>query len=442
VIRRAEVTGREVESRARSDWTCCLVICLLALAAYWRSLSYPFIADDYVQIRLARQLGSPENWAQLAADPLYRCRATSLYLARAIDVLFGGGPLAPNGISLVLHMLTGLLVMALARTLGFDRAVSVTAAGFFAVYERHQEAVIWYSALPELLVVAFSLGSLICWSLWCSRPAGAWRWYAWSLALFVGAMLSKESSVAVVPLLLLLTVWRRARRWGQLAAGAAPFVALAVVYAAVIFRAGDQHLFFRDGTFTLGWHVFLVLPQSLWRTMFFWGLAAAAVVGIGKTLGFSLAWMVVALLPYSFLTYMGRIPSRHHYFAAVGLALLIGAAGASVRSRWGARRPWLAPTLAAALVAHNCVYLWVYKHDQYMERATPTVQLEQKVRALKNSNVPLVVLDFPYNLDIVHSLVLVSTRRPSETIEVFDHPLGDRPAVTFRWDRRKKELIP
>ncbi len=37
-------------------------LALLCLLAYWRSLSLPFISDDYVQIRLARDYGRPSGW--------------------------------------------------------------------------------------------------------------------------------------------------------------------------------------------------------------------------------------------------------------------------------------------------------------------------------------------------------------------------------------------
>ena len=33
------------------------------------------------------------------------------------------------------------------------------AAAFFAVHEGHQEAIVWYSAISELLVFFFGLGS-------------------------------------------------------------------------------------------------------------------------------------------------------------------------------------------------------------------------------------------------------------------------------------------
>src|SRR5688500_4404176 len=61
----------------------------LAIVPYVAFLNLPFISDDYPVIELARKYGPVEGWAALAADPLYRCRATSLFVAYWIDRLFG-----------------------------------------------------------------------------------------------------------------------------------------------------------------------------------------------------------------------------------------------------------------------------------------------------------------------------------------------------------------
>lgn len=425
----------------RSAWASTAAVCLLALLTYWRSLVYPFISDDYIQLRLARLLGSPANWSELMANPLYRCRATSLYLTAATEKLFGLSPVAYNASSIVLHALNARLVLALLAGLGFSQPVSIAAAGFFAVYEGHQEAVIWYAALPELLVLAFSLGTLIFWRRWCDRLNGSWRWYGASLLLFVGALFSKESAVAVVPLLLWVALWRRARRLRDVLAGMAPLAALAAAYAAAIFLARDSHQFFSDGTFSLTPAFLIVLPHTMLRMLFFWGALAAVVVGRSKTLAFSLGWMALTLLPYSFLTYMSRVPSRHTYFPAVGMALLVGSALVTVVQKWGAARPWLAPALASLMVLHNCLYLWIRKHGQYLERAAPTEQLLGHLRTHRQYQGPVWILDFPYDRHVVYSAVAVASEREPDTVLVADEPLPDGDAHTLRWDKATKQLL-
>ena len=61
---------------------------------------------------------------------------------------------------------------------------------------------------------------------------------------------------------------------------------------------------------------------------FLWGLVAGAVLvwlgtrGVARVVQLATLWMVLAILPYSFITYMSRVPSRHTYLASAVPALL------------------------------------------------------------------------------------------------------------------------
>ena len=83
----------------------------------------------------------------------------------------------------------------------------------------------------------------------------------------------------------------------------------------------------------------------------------------------ALAWIGIALVPYSFLTYSTQIPSRQVYLASAGLALLVGLALA----RYQGHR--IAAVVFALMLLHNTVYLWTKKRAQFVERAAPTEQL-------------------------------------------------------------------
>jgi hypothetical protein len=54
----------------------------------------------------------------------------------------------------------------------------VSGGRFFAVYEGHQEAVMWYAALPELLVFFVSLATLLLWLRWRENGGRQGAWYA------------------------------------------------------------------------------------------------------------------------------------------------------------------------------------------------------------------------------------------------------------------------
>jgi hypothetical protein len=383
-------------------------IAALCLLAYGRALSLPFISDDYLQIRLARQYGPVERWADLAADPLYRCRATSLLLSYWIDRLFGVSELAPNLASVFLHILCSWLVIALGFWKPVGWRVSAAAACFFAVQQGHQEAVIWYAALPELLVFLFSVSSFLLWLVWMNggpRPGLA---YAASLLCYALALLSKESAVCAAGLVA-LSLLLDPSAFRRKALHAAPYALLAAGYFALAYLRRSSHLHFNDGTFSLGAHFLLVLVRSTGRLLWVWGFLALITLAAWRRresqplVALAAAWIALTLLPYSFLTYQPHVPSRHTYFASVGLAFLVGAAFLVLRDRFPRRA---APALLVALlVAHQISYLWTRKHRQYLERAEPT---ERLIRFARSRSGPIHVECFPYTGEVAESAVTLA----------------------------------
>ncbi len=376
-------------------------LAVLAITPYVRALGLPFISDDYLQIWLGRHYGPVGAWPDLAGDVLYRCRATSIVLTYWTERFFGLAPLAYNLSSVILHILNTWLVFAFGMWRPIGWRVAALGAAFFAIYEGHQEAVIWYAAIPELLVFFFSLASLLLWMLWIR--SGRRLYAAGSFFLFLLAMLSKEPGVAVVPLLL-LPVWTERvplRRW--LAPWLA-FAAAAGAYTLMTFAGQASHQHFHDGTFSLSGPVALVMANSMVRMLWFWGLAALVAVAAWRErrwrplLLLALGWGVITLLPYSFLTYMPRVPSRHTYFASAALGWVVAAGLLTVAARW--RRSAVA-ALAALLLIHNSAYVWTRKQHQFLERAMPTEKLLSFVRENPGE---IYVHCFPYH----HSLAVVA----------------------------------
>jgi hypothetical protein len=227
---------------------------------------------------------------------------------------------------------------------------------------------------------------------------GGAGWAAATLALFALALISKESAVALVPLMLLPVWFERppARRWATIWAAAA---ALALVYTALVFRGSANHLHFHDGTFNVHAPFWITIPRSMFRLFWIQGLLAAAALAAYRAprerlrlAAAGAVWAAIAFVPYSFLTYMPYVPSRHTYLASVGLALAAGAAlvTASERTRHPGRA---AAALLALLAIANCGYLWTRKQRQFAERAAPTEQLVEFVR---RSHRPVYVHCFPY----------------------------------------------
>jgi hypothetical protein len=357
-----------------------LALLALCLLAYGRSLALPLISDDYLQISLARQWGPITGWLDLLRDPLYRCRATSLVLTYWTERLFGLQPWIFNASSLAIHYLNCLLVFALGFWRPIGWRISAVAAGVFAVHQGHQEAVIWYAALPELLVFTFVLLSLLCWLAWLERRDG--RFYAAAACCFVLALLSKESGVMLVPLLA-LTAWVERRDW-KTVAWSLPMALAAAVYFVTAYLARDSHLHFNDGTFSLTAPVWQVLPRSMARLLWVAGFLSIAVLFWARARRWlplaagAMLWSVITFLPYSFLTYMPAVPSRHTYLASLGMACLVATALLVLFER--APRRSYAIAAAVALVMVQVAYLWTKKHHQYTQRAAPTQRLLEFAR--------------------------------------------------------------
>jgi nitrogen fixation-related uncharacterized protein len=194
----------------------------------------------------------------------------------------------------------------------------------------------WFSAVNELLMFCFGMASLWCWLR---------KRDALSAVLLALALVSKESAIVLLPLVLLTDP----PRWKRLA----PHAVLAALAVASVLES---------------------LPLSRWQ-LFAWRAVLDHVAAEPRTptvvLGLAgiAIWLARdrwALVPYSFLTYSTQIPSRQTYLAGAGLAMLAGVAAASLPGRRAA-------AIAIVLVlATNVGYLWTKKRAQFEERAEPT----------------------------------------------------------------------
>ena len=355
---------------------------LLATLTYVPFLSLPPLPDDYLVAEKAEQYGHPSGWGALFADSLYRCRATSMVVTAAVLETFGFSIVAFNVASLVGHAVNVLLIYLLGTMPWIGWRISAVAALVFAVRERHHEAVVWMSALPEIMVLGFVLAAVLAWGQWLRTSRTVWL--AATGVAFILALFSKESGVVLAAILPALAWIERRDARLSLAAGAV-FGTAAVLYfgASLIGSRDNQH--FHDGTFALQLGFLRVLGASMARDLWIWGgLSLLVLLWTGfreqrRLLGFAAFWLVVGLIPYSFLTYMPRIPSRHHYVASVGTAMLASVAFWLV-CHLARRRPVWVAVLPAVFIAHQWGYLWVAKKRQFDDRARPIEMLLNVVR--------------------------------------------------------------
>src|ERR1017187_8107164 len=163
-----------------------LLLGLAAVLAYAPSLAIPLMEDDYPN--LAQTLNG--GLATPLADPIFRVRATSFWTMWLLWRWAGLAPLAYHATSLLLHIANTWLLYGVCMAWPRMRTAAFWAAGFFAIAEGHQEAVMWFSAVNELWLFLFGMAALLC---FLRRRTAA------GLALFALALLSKESAAAVLP---------------------------------------------------------------------------------------------------------------------------------------------------------------------------------------------------------------------------------------------------
>jgi len=407
------------------------ILALLALLAYAPALSLPLMEDDFPNLSYAVAHGSPAAASALFHDPIFRVRATSAWLMYGLWKAFGLVPAAFHSASLLLHVANCWLLYGIVRSLTLAKARVVAAplgsrlpffaASFFAVYEGHQEAVMWFSAMNELLLFFFGAVSLL---LWLRAGGRIWMELARLLA-FALALVSKESAVIWLPLFLVA----RPRSAVRLA----PHAVLAASAIAAVWSTRAFSFRFSDGSFSLAAPFWITWPRGCARVLWPWGwLALAAIAGfrhvrLWRPAAAALAWMGIALVPYSFLTYSTQIPSRQTYLASAGLALLAGLALAHLSALPDIGRK-LPAAAAASILLVNVGYLWTKKRAQFLERAQPT---EQLIRLARQTAGPIWVECFPRNRYIAEEAVRMGAGKSPNILVWSEAEAAQRGAAPF-----------
>ena len=318
--------------------------------------------------------GAPDGVGTLLHDAQFRLRATSYWAMYGLWQVAGLTPPVYHAASLLLHIANTWLVFFVAAAWPRMRPAAFWAAAFFAVHEGHQEAVMWFSAINELLMFLFGMASLWCWR---SAPDGAkpaWLKELAGVVLFALALLSKESAIFLLPLFVLVVEPDAVARAGCRASRRIWFWSLLGV--ASIAQSRSNSFRFTDGSFSLHAPFWLTWPHSFARLLWIWGWPAAAgplrlrrcAIPASRTGGAGVDWNRARALQFPDLFHADSEPP--------GLPGKCGTrpAGRS-RARHSTRDGGSPPPCFALMLLHNTVYLWTKKRAQFVERAAPTDRL-------------------------------------------------------------------
>jgi hypothetical protein len=324
-----------------------LLIFTSAIAAFWSVISHFFIADDFVLILRGKEsvflsLGE-------ASQPLYRPMGDFLM---AIDYrIFDLRPQYYYLQGLVVHVANAYLVLLLARHILRDRLASICCALFFATFSAASESVFWIAAnSTEGLYMLFLLSSLLLFLKFLqTRSPG---YFAASLALCVGSLLSKESAISLV-FLIFLTSWFFRVTLRKAIGYSVPYAAIGIGFLATRVQPWLNGPI-GQGQYRIGPHVVInlisysadlgslgvltisarlqggyqsVLAVAQWMTPYALILAVGSVLllvvllrSASRSVKYGALWTLATLLPYVSLVFP---QVRYMYAATVGFALLL-----------------------------------------------------------------------------------------------------------------------
>lgn len=342
-----------------------VILAAAIIITYWPALRAGFIYDDkffVVENESIRNLSDlplhftdpKATTASIPWNPIWRPLRNVTY---AVDYqIWGLNPLGYHLTNLLLHWLNALLVASILKVF-FPQGWGFLLGGLlFALHPVQAESVIWISGRDDLLVATFVL---LCWRLFAGyRPSGH-RHYLWlSWALYVPALLSKETAMAMPLSMAAADLWqvtpdkRIKKRWLIYL----PWIALSVVYFIIRLQLLGRlgHRSYWGGTFlsnllTMLWVLFqylrlLICP--LWLRVDYiippvvslidlrWLAGLILVLGISLVVwhyrklrwpGIAWLWFLIMLLPVSNLIPIAAIMAeRFLYLPLVGLSLLVG----------------------------------------------------------------------------------------------------------------------
>jgi Flp pilus assembly protein TadD len=187
-------------------------VCTTAFVIYVPSLFSEFVRDDPWQIVKNPQIQSWEYlprlfsthlWSQSGAEyAVHFYRPFFSVWMLVVNTIGGLSPMWWHFCSMLLHALTTLLVYRLCEKLLESRVAAFLAALLFVVHPIHVDAVSWVSASNEILFAVFALGTMLVLVV----PEVSSSRIAVSAALYAAALLTKETAIAVMPVLLLLLI--------------------------------------------------------------------------------------------------------------------------------------------------------------------------------------------------------------------------------------------
>src|ERR1051325_5647068 len=256
---------------------CVAVLAISVVIVYHNALRAYFFDDDFQWLVTSWSFHPSQLVAFASMSHFYR-PVIDVYFA-VMTPLLGGSPVLFHAASIALHVGVVLVVFALASRIygpaqagpgestwglpsGGPSLYGFVAALFFAVQPSDIDAVAWVGALAETIGALFGCLSLLWFLRW--RDGGGRRNRVLSVAAFVLALLTHESSVGFFPVLVLADWLRRdvkPRPTGRVGRRFTrrhiflPYAIPLALYLALDLWINSRNYVVSQGYYTFGFHI-------------------------------------------------------------------------------------------------------------------------------------------------------------------------------------------
>jgi hypothetical protein len=313
-----------------------LAVIAAAAVVYRGAMAGYFFEDDF-QWLAGTLTYDPASVLSLSGRTHFYRPVIELYFWAATP-LFGGSPVLFHLANVVLHAANGVLLFLVAAQIARSDRFGFAAALFFVVMPGYVEAVAWVGALAEPVGAFFGCSSIL--ALLASRRSGRRVWLAVSVAAFLLALLTHESSAVFLPILVLADwaadparrlIPRSSAEWRDVLAAYGFHVAAFALYLLPDLWINQQSYIVTEGYYRLGPHVVtnaldyivsLYVGKKNLASYVAIVLALAWILARGsRRARFAIAWMLLGMLP--FLPFTWGNASRYLYLPAMGFGLLL-----------------------------------------------------------------------------------------------------------------------
>jgi hypothetical protein len=341
-----------------------VAIVAAAVFVYRAAVSAYFFDDDF-QWLVGTWAFHPAQLLDFAHLTHFYRPVIDLYFATATP-LFGGSPLLFHLANVGLHVANGLLLFALARAISGNTVYGFLTALFFVVQPGDVDAIAWVSALAEAVGAFFGCLAL----LWFLRFRRSRRmvWHVLSVMAFLLALLTHESSVMFLPLLVMAgwafdgadaTAGVHTPRWTSRLGPYVPYGILVAAYLAIDLQINSRNYVVAEGHYGIGGHVFTnALDYIVTLYVGRRDVANYLIVPIGlavlllrgsRRVVFATSWLVLSLLP--FVLFRWGNTGRYLYLPAMGFSMLLADGVVQLDRLLASRLPRAQRAAVLALVA-------------------------------------------------------------------------------------------